>query len=192
MTRFSDQLLDDLMREHGPTLAHTRLPAQPRRRVTARRMLLAGGTLAVAAAIAGTLAARNPAPAYAVTQNPDGTVTLTVRQTSGIAPANAALRQLFDNKVVVLPVKPGCPSLSSLPTPAAPGDLITMRIALSRSVTVNAKRIPARDIFVVGGQTFGHRAIAVGLLTSPPAPSCISIPAQIRNQLGLGNSGSNS
>jgi hypothetical protein len=27
MTKFSDQLFDDLMREHGPALAHTTLPA---------------------------------------------------------------------------------------------------------------------------------------------------------------------
>ena len=27
MTKFADQLLDDLMREHGPALAHTRPPA---------------------------------------------------------------------------------------------------------------------------------------------------------------------
>ena len=59
MTKFADQLFDDLMREHGPTLAHTRPPA-PRRHAATRRALLAvgGGGVAVAvAAAAGVLVA---------------------------------------------------------------------------------------------------------------------------------------
>ena len=68
MTKFADQLFDDLMREHGSTLTTTRLPA-PRRPVATRRALLAvsGGGVAVAAA-AGVLVAterrqRRPATA---------------------------------------------------------------------------------------------------------------------------------
>jgi hypothetical protein len=187
MTKFADQLLDDLMREHGPALAHTRPPAHPKRRVTARRTLLAGGTLAVAAAIAGTLVARSGTPAYAVTKNPDGTITVAVYQKSGIAGANARLRQLGDKQVIVVPVEAGCPSLSSLPAPAASarGHRLTTQIIMSRngSVTASAQGIPAGDILVVGVQTSGHgplaggTVISGGALTSPPAPSCVSMPA---------------
>ena len=53
MTKFADQLFDDLMREHGPALAHTTLPAQPRRHITTRGTLLAGG---------GALASPSPSP----------------------------------------------------------------------------------------------------------------------------------
>jgi hypothetical protein len=64
MTKFSDQLFDDLMREHGPALAHTTLPARPRRHITTRGTLLAGGgALAVAGAAAGALVAVNGTPA---------------------------------------------------------------------------------------------------------------------------------
>jgi hypothetical protein len=182
MTKFSDQLFDDLMREHGPALADTSLLAHPKRHVTARRALVAGGgTLAVAAAIAGTVVARNPAPAYAVTKNPDGTITLAVYQTSGIAGANARLRQLGDKQVVVVPVEPGCPSPGSLPPPAVSGrgHRISTETSVSRngSVTVNAQGIPAGDILVVGVETTGHSSLGGGVLTSPPAPSCISLPA---------------
>jgi hypothetical protein len=192
MTKFSDQLLDDLMHEHGPALARTRPPAPPERRVTARRTLLAGGgTLAVAAAIAGTLVARSPDPAYAVTKNPDGTITLAVYQTSGIAGANARLRQLGDQQVVVVPVEPGCPGPGSLPAPAVPGrgHRITTGISVSRHgpVTVNAHGIPAGDILVVGVQTSGHSSLAGAVLASPPAPSCLSLPAP---PPGHGGSGS--
>ena len=182
MTKFSDQLFDDLMREHGPALAHTRPPAHPKRQITARQALLAGGgTLAVSAAIAGTLVATSGAPAYAVTKNPDGTITLAVYQTSGIAGANARLRQLGDKQVVVVPVKPGCPSPGSLPAPAVSGrgHRITTETGISRngSVTVNAQGIPAGDILVVGVQTSGQSSAGAAALTSPPAPSCISLPA---------------
>jgi hypothetical protein len=110
MTKFADQLFDDLMREHGPTLAHTTPPAYPRHHITTRRTVLAGGgALAVAGAVAGALVAGGGSPAYAVTKNPDGTVTLAVYQKSGIAAANARLRQLGDKQVVVVPVEAGCP-----------------------------------------------------------------------------------
>jgi hypothetical protein len=189
MTKFSDQLFDDLMREHGPALTHARPPAHPRRRVTPRRALLAGGgTLAVAAAIAGTLVARSGSPAYAVTKNPDGTITLAVYQTSGIAGANARLRQLGDKQVVVVPVEPGCPRPPA-PAVSGRGHRITTGMAVSRNgtVTVNAQGIPAGDILVVGVETSGHSSLGGGVLTSPPAPSCISLPGP---PPGNGGSGS--
>jgi len=192
MTKFADQLFDDLMREHGPALAQARPPAHSRRRIRTRRALLAGGgTLAVAAAIAGILVAGRGSPAYAVTKNPDGTITLAVYQTSGIAGANARLRQLGDKQVVVVPVEAGCPGLGSLPAPAVSGrgHRITTQTGVSRngSVTVNAQGIPAGDILVVGVETSGHSSLGGGGLTSPPAPSCISLPAP---PPGNGGSGS--
>lgn len=102
------------MREHGPALAHARPPAHSTRHVPRRALLAGGGALAVAGAIAGTLVAASgtPArtggggtPAYAVTKNPDGTITLAVYQKSGIAGANARLRQLGDKQVVLVPVE---------------------------------------------------------------------------------------
>jgi len=179
MTNFADQLFDDLMREHGPALARTGPAAHPRRPITTRRTLLAGGgTLAVAGAIAGTLVTGTGTPAYAVTKNPDGTITLAVHQRSGIAQANARLRQLGDGQVVVVPVAAGCPKP---PPPAVPiqGVRISMQFSVSRdgSVTVNAQGIPAGDILVVGMQASGHNRNEVAIVTSPPAPSCITPPA---------------
>jgi hypothetical protein len=126
MTKFADQLFDDLMREHGSTLTNARPPA-PRGHIATRRALLAvgGGGVAVAAA-AGVLVATagtDPAthsgqvaagktPAYAVTNNPNGTVTLAVYQKDGIAGANAKLHELGDSQVYVVPVGPAaraCP-----------------------------------------------------------------------------------
>ena len=81
MTRFSDQLFDDLMREHGHGAGQDHGARGPKRHLTARPVLLTAGAggVAVAAAV-GTLVAGGGTPAYAVTTHPDGTVTLAVYQ----------------------------------------------------------------------------------------------------------------
>lgn len=53
-------------------------------------------------------------PAYAVTRHADGTLTVAVWRTSGIADANRELRSLSE-RVVVVPEGAGCPSVHSLP-----------------------------------------------------------------------------
>src|SRR5215472_13451010 len=124
MTKFADQLYIDLLREHGSTLADTRPLAGSRGQFASRRVLLAAGAGGVAVAAtagvltaAGVLTVGGGTPAYALTTNQDGTVTLAVYQESGIAQANAKL-QLLGDRVVVVPVRPGCPSIHSLPPPA--------------------------------------------------------------------------
>ena len=155
MTRFADQLFDDLMREHGQALARTTMPAAPKRHLTARPVLLTAGAggAAVAAAV-GTLVAGGAAPAYAVTTHPNGTVTLAVYQASGIAGANSKLHDLGD-RVVVVPVQAGCPSIGSLPAPAVRAKEISVQVSGSSdgSVTVDAHGIPAGDILVLGVST---------------------------------------
>jgi hypothetical protein len=178
MTKFADQLFGDLIREHGPALARIRPPA-PRRHIATRRTLLAAGTACAAvAATAGALAAGGGTPAYAVTMNPNGTVTLAVYQESGIAGANARLQQLGDSQVVVVPVKPGCPRPAP-PAVSGRDRQVTVQAAVSRggSVTVNAKGIPAGDILVVGVEAIAHGRAGIAELTSPPAPSCVAPPS---------------
>jgi hypothetical protein len=195
MTKFADQLFDDLMREHGSTLATARPPA-PRRHVATRRALLAvGGGVAVAAAAgvlvatAGGNAAGGNAPAYALTPHSNGTITLAVYQKSGIAAANAKLHQLGDGQVYLVPVGAGCPSISALPAPAAPlhgkhpsvRSSVTVAGSAGGSVTVNAKGIPAGDILVVAVATIFNgnttTSLGAGKLTTAPAPSCVSLPS---------------
>jgi len=78
----------------------------------------------------------------------------------------------------VVPIRADCPKP---PPPAVSGHgvRIITQFSVSRdgSVTVNAQGIPAGDILVVGMQANGHIRNAVAIVTSPPAPSCISPPA---------------
>jgi hypothetical protein len=159
MTRFADDLFDDLMREHGPALAGMAVRTAPKRHIATRPVLLTAGagSLAVAATV-GTLVAGGAAPAYAVTPNSDGTVTLAVYQQPGIAQANAKLHTLGE-RVIVLPVKSGCPSINSLRPPRVPAHRVSVETSGSAStsggasVTVNAQGVPAGDILVVGVST---------------------------------------
>lgn len=184
MTKFTDTLFDDLMREHGAALTTAPVSsADKKRRLAVRPVLLTAGAGGLAfAATAGILAAGGGSPAYAVTTHSDGTVTLAVYQKSGIAQANAKLRQLGDDRVVVVPVESGCPSISSLPAPAVPTAHVSVSGSVSStgSVTVDASGIPAGDILVMGFQTSAEGKTTVTeaaqKLTTGPAPSCVSIP----------------
>jgi hypothetical protein len=185
MTKFSDQLFDDLMRDHGQALAGVPVPAARKRHVPRPVMLTAGaGGLAAAAAV-GTLVVGGAAPAYAVTTHSDGTVTLAVYQESGIAQANAKLRQVGDGRVVVVPVEPGCPSINSLPTPPGkPGAHLKLGLKVSTGggATVDARGVPAGVTLVVAFEatTANGKGMTASssTLTSGPVPKCVSIPKQ--------------
>jgi hypothetical protein len=176
MTKFADQLYDDLIREHGPLLAETRPQAASQRHITPRRALLATGAggLAVAGTVAG-LVAGSGSPAYALTTNSDGTITLAVYQASGIAQVNARLHQLGDD-VVVVPIKSGCPPLP--PAAVSPkGKLVSLKIGRSSSGSISVRgHAPAGDIIVVGIETIPNGTGSVSQVSSPPAPTCISPP----------------
>jgi hypothetical protein len=192
MTKFADQLYADLLREHGSTLAQTRPPTQGRH-IASRRALLATGTgfVAVAATAGGLLAGGGGTPAYALSTHPNGSVTLDVYRESGIAGINAKLHQLGDSQVVVVPVEPGCPGPGSLPKPAVSpvGVKISVEATTSSggSITVDAQGIPAGDILVVGFMTSANGSNGGSIITSPPAPSCISLPAPPAGGSGSGS-----
>ncbi|HEY0804037.1 MAG TPA: hypothetical protein VGD84_03185 [Pseudonocardiaceae bacterium] len=180
MTRFADQLFDDLMRDHGSTLAHTRVQAAPKRHPVMRPVLLTAGAggLAAAATVGSLVATGGGTPAYAVTTNSDGTVTLAVYQESGIAGANAQLRRLGDDRVVVVPVESGCPSLFSLPAPRVPAREVTVQGSGPGIGTITVGEVPAGDILLVLNiENTGTQRVTEAMLTSGKAPSCVSIPS---------------
>ncbi|HEY3686019.1 MAG TPA: hypothetical protein VGL93_23515 [Streptosporangiaceae bacterium] len=91
MSRFTDRLWSDLVREHGGTLAHTERPERAR---VPRPRVLAGGTLALAgggAVLALVLSATAGPPAYAVTRHHDGSVSVQINRRSGVDDANREL-----------------------------------------------------------------------------------------------------
>lgn len=88
-----------------------RLPHAPAVRLGGRLRILAGGAAAaVAATTAAVLAisaATTAAPAFAVTDNPDGSVTITLNEITGVSDLNAKLASM-GIAVRAVPVESGC------------------------------------------------------------------------------------
>ena len=107
MSKFEDHLWREVERQHGPDLEPARRPPSRHSR-PGPRILAAGGILGVAGvgtAFALVLGAASASPAFAVTRNHDGTVTVWVKRSAGIAGANAKLHQL-GIRATVLPQAP--------------------------------------------------------------------------------------
>jgi hypothetical protein len=184
MTKFEDQLFEQLMTEHGHRLRAPERPAPARRR--ARRPLwLATGAAGTVAAVATAVMTVGSAPAmaaYSVTRH-DSTVTVSVDRASGVAGANATLHAM-GARVGVVPVRPGCPAIGSLPRPRpAPHPAVWVSSGVNgqghRTVSVRVKGdIPAGDTMVLafsGGPRGG--SLGAGGIITGPVPRCVSLPS---------------
>jgi len=123
VTKFTDHLWSDLVREHGPTLAHTDRPEPGRARLLRRPRLLAGSTLGLAsvgAALVLVLGAAGSPPAYAITTNGNGSVLVTINLGSSLPQANAKLTAMGINEQVTIYMAPGAANVSG-PVNCTPG-----------------------------------------------------------------------
>jgi hypothetical protein len=180
MTKFEDQLFADLMTQYRPVLDHLDRRTSARRVAPRVAWLTGAATAGTAGAVtAAVMLAGGSTPAYAVTQNPNGTVTLSVASPAGLKPANQRLKVLGD-PVVVVPVGAGCPSIASLPHPQLPpGTEITGRTSdINGSLTIDIEGVPAGDTALVAMSTSpdGPTNMASAVI-SGPVPSCVSLPA---------------
>jgi hypothetical protein len=188
MTKFEDQLYQQLMTENGHHLHAVERPAPARHRVRRPVWLAAGGVGAAAVGTAAVLALGSAAPAlasYSVTQH-NGTVAVAVYRASGVAGANAALRTIHA-RVVVVPVRAGCPPIGSLPRPdPAPHPSVSVATGVSkgghRSVTVKLGKsgIPAGDTMILafsGNGGPGTTSLGAGGIITGPVPHCVSLPS---------------
>jgi hypothetical protein len=201
MTKFEDRLFGQLMAEHGHHLLVARQPveepAPPWRRARVRRPVLVGagaaGVVASVSAVAAVALGGTPAlAAYSVTRQ-GGTVSVSVYRASGVVGANAALRKIHA-RVVVVPVRPDCRPMSSLPRPRpglSPSVLIESGVSRSghRSVTVKIRgRIPAGDTLILAFSGKRSSVGASGIITGR-VPRCVSFPSKLLKLLGVPGSG---
>ena len=197
MTKFEDQLFGQLMAEHGHRLRAVPRPVPARRRVRRPVWLATGAAGAVAAVATAAVMALGSAPAYAaysVTRHADGTVTVSVYRASGVAGANAALHAMRA-RVRVVPVRPGCPPIGSLPRPQpAPHPSVWVKTGLAknghRSVTVKLGKggIPAGDTMILAfsGNPRHGTALGAGGIITGPVPRCVSLPHAPSGEGGAG------
>src|ERR1700761_6545512 len=107
MSEFEDNLWHQVVRERGEQLARAQRPVRGHRRAT-RPQVLAGttvGAAAIAAVAALLLSASTSAPAFAVTRNRDGTVTVNLMRASGIEGANKELAAMGARAQIATPGK---------------------------------------------------------------------------------------
>jgi hypothetical protein len=196
MSTFEDRLWLELVAEHEhhqqapdspvrltrPLSARTRpLSARPRsrRRHHGRRPALLTGT-ALATAVAATTAAltlgasTSTPPAYAVTTNSDGTVTVTLTDISAITALNAELTRDGINAQAI-PMTATCPAHAPLVTMPTGTDPRTY------TMTIVPSQIPAGYTAVLAaGQTASGQVELLQGAVQPPVPACVnSAPTQL-------------
>jgi hypothetical protein len=170
--------------------ASPRWPALPRRPALHKRpaprlgaLLRRPGQLAATlAALAATVAVvailsttgTTPSAAYAVTQNPDGTITVTLGELTGVTGANAQLAKL-GVRAKVVPVQAGCTargeSLSGIP----PSLSMSIAHVQGQGLAIRPDLIPSGDTLVLIAKQVGA---SVGLsygLYRGAAPACIAV-----------------
>jgi hypothetical protein len=121
MTKFTDNLWRDLVREHGTTLAEADRPERGRARVLRRPRVLAGSSLGLAgvgAALILALGGSTAAPAFAVTTNSDGSVLLHLNYNANqnLPQANAKLASLGVGEAVTIYMARGAASTNGAVT----------------------------------------------------------------------------
>ena len=136
MTRYTDNLWGDLLREHGATLAHADRAEPGRPALLRRPRVLAGSTLALAGvgtALTLGLTAATSTPALAVTRQHDGSVLVEVNVDESTQPwvlsADRKLAAMGIDEQIMVSTEPGaatvsgpveCTPLGGVNTPAGP------------------------------------------------------------------------
>jgi hypothetical protein len=114
MGKFTNNLWEDLVREHGTTLAQADRPGAGRARRPRRRALAVGslGLAGAGAALTLALSALGSTPAYAITTNGDGSVLVTINQVSALPQANAKLAAMGTGEQISVQMAPGAAAVS--------------------------------------------------------------------------------
>lgn len=196
MSNFEDQLWSQLIRARGEHMrAAPGATAALASAVTAtkpvtqraprfrRPALLTGSALGIAGlATAGALALTSASPAFAVTKNPDGTVSVTLSDLSDLPALNQKLAQ-DGVPVTAVPLSTSCAATGAIKNPSGEG---TPSISASHQeatdvVTIDPRLVPSGEIGVLGAsQTASGQVGLVFGETIPPAPSCLNSAAFTR------------
>lgn len=200
MMRFGVELEDAIRRELGTDQRSITRPGRGQRRALARSV----GIAAVLAAIAATAtlllgAAASPPPAYALTYNRDGTVTVTVRDLATAIPQlNAKFARLGIEETVV-PITALCTTHAPL--------LISPASSLRQSLTLiagrkyllpgwrgvlGAKQLPDGKVGLVFGDVQGRPPACISTNTSRQALGHRHVPSKAGHAASTGSASARS
>jgi hypothetical protein len=196
MSKYTERLWRELVRDHGSELARVSRPERHGR--VARPRLLAGttvGLVGLGTALALVLGAASSSPAFAVTQGNDGTVHVVIRQIDALHSVNVRLAQL-GYRARFVPAAPGC----AAPRPPA------MRLFAHRqwvhvgSVSVvsgfvharfDPKQIPIGKTLVITAWRQGQQIKAgSGHVVLGAVPKCLPLAAPVMGAMLHASGGS--
>lgn len=193
---FEDRLWGYLMTEHGAQLAT--LPRRRRKTANPRSWVVGGSAVAAAGTAAGlavALFATAATPAFAVTNNSNGTVTVRIHELVGISGANAELARLGVHARAVRLIPNCLKSLAQVPPAqwtykavrpegATPSGQIRDNggrtqipvdpTRASSAVTIEPSQIPAGDTLVLAAREIASHVQLAVLMVRGPAPTCSS------------------
>lgn len=170
MSRFEDNLWAQLEREQAPVLMQNL--ATQRRKRTSRWMGAAAGVAVLGGVAVATYLGGTP-PAYAVVDNPDGSVTLTVRELQRFEEATAKLRDRGIPAVAV-PLRQNCSDVTaSLPEQGT--EAVDFEFSPEAfKITITRDRIPPNGTVVLAAdQGIDHWIVAGSLYARDQLPSCL-------------------
>jgi hypothetical protein len=190
MSKFTDRLWLELKREHGAELAQMEGPVESHNRRARPRVLVGtgAGLAGVGTAVALALAAAGSSPAFAVTRNPDGTISVVINRLEGIQGANQRLHAI-GVRAVAVPVNADCKNgpvaqaaLQALKYRARPGSWSIDKAARPGVIhaEINPGRIPNGKTLVLAAPPPGARvAIAKARAVAGAVPDCYAYDAPV-------------
>ena len=181
MSKFTDRLWREIVREHGADLRGVERPAaRPHHRLT--RVLAGTGLVGVAGAgatLALVLGAASTSPAFAVTRNNDGTYSVGLSAWSAIPAANARLRAL-GLRARLVGVESGCSAATAAVLPQRVVVPAAARAALAARAKIDPAAIPPGRILLVPAIHYGNIIrLAQAKAVAGIAPACLPTPAQL-------------
>jgi hypothetical protein len=165
MSSFEDRLWQDLMRLHGDELAAGRRVRQRRPTLAAAAALAVVGGVAVTL---GTGVLGGGTPAYAVTQHPDGTVTVSLKEIAAADQTNAVLRER-GIPIRIVPITPGCANTKQYTVDESAPETERGDNNGSDAVTLDVSTVPAGDYAVITALSDEHGAVLVLMDGGRPA-----------------------
>ena len=151
MSKYTDHLWRDLVREHGPTLAHTVRPEPGRADgvgILRRPRVVAGSTLGLVgvgtALVLGLGGAAATAPAYAVTRSNDGSVLvqLNYNASQNLPQVNRKLAEMGTNEQITIYMAPGAATangaVACTPEPGISGPTVKVLVGSNGTEVVAA------------------------------------------------------
>jgi hypothetical protein len=187
MTCFEDGLWERLVDEHDADLVLVAAPRkQPDRRpvmVGGSLTAVAGATVAVVLSVGGTT---GTPPAYAMTQNADGSVTVSINDLATAVPALNAKFAAMGIDETVVPVEANCPSSNNL------GDMLLANSHASMTETftfsLGRKNLDPGYDGVIAAEQLPNGEVAMAMeAIKPPLPTCFPATAYNAVQTGDAN-----